>query len=151
MTTPEHGSRQSPPTSACRLGTNPYDVTPVAAWSVPGDRRAAAVGLACLVAVGSFVIMAAMLFGIVVAIAGTVMPAMSYSGQFLNSEPGRRFLLLATATVPISLLLGVSCYSRVMRAQRLISEASIRREELRAQLQILLRAERSAVAPNETE
>lgn len=151
MTTQEASSRPILSGADMNSVANPYHVVPGVASSLPRDRRAAAIGLSILVAVGSFLIMAALLFGIVVAIAGTTMPAMSYSGQFLKSEPGRRFLLLTIAAVPIALLLGIFCYSRITRAQRLISEASLRREELRAQLQSLLRAERSAVAPNEAE
>lgn len=104
---------------------------------VSRETRAVAIGIACLVGFGSFAIMVALLFGIVVAIAGQTLPASAYSGAFLKSESGKRFYLLATATIPVAMLLGLFCYSRIMRAQRLIMEATLRREDLKAQLAIL--------------
>lgn len=148
----QDSSHLKPQSSASSSGAmNPYDVGSAGAQSISTERRAAAIGLALLVGVGSFVIMSALLFGIVVAIAGKTMPAISYSGAFLSSGPGRQFLLLASAAAPMALLLGIFCYSRVMKAQRLIHEASIRREELRSQLQSLLQAERSTIASKETD
>ncbi len=109
----QDSSHPKPESSSALSGAaNPYDVGSVGAQSIPTERRAAAIALAVLVGVGSFVIMSALLFGITVAVAGNTMPAISYSGAFLSSGPGRRFLLLASAAIPIALLLGIFCYSR---------------------------------------
>jgi hypothetical protein len=115
--------------------TNPFLVeSPSQHVVVSRQKRLLAIGMASIVGLGSFAIMVALLFGVIVAIAGQTMPAPSYVGAFLKSPPGREFLLLANAAIPISFLFGLFCYSRIMKAQRLIQEAVRRREELRRQV-----------------
>lgn len=118
--------------------TNPFRVESTAHRVVVSRQtKTVAAGIACLVGFGSFAIMVALLFGIVVAIAGQTLPASAYSGAFLKSESGKRFYLLGVAAIPIAMLLGLFCYSRIMRAQRLILEADLRREDLKAQLAMM--------------
>ena len=115
--------------------TNPFLVeSPSQHVLVSRQKRLLAIGMASIVGLGSFAIMVALLFGVMVAIAGQTMPAPSYVGAFLKSPPGRKFLLLVNAAIPISILLGLFSYSRIMKAQRLIQEAVRRRDELRQQV-----------------
>lgn len=115
--------------------TNPFLVeSPSQYVVVSRQKRLLAIGMASIVGLGSYGIMVALLFGVMVAIAGETMPAPSYVGAFLKSPPGRTFLFLSNAAIPIAVLLALFCYSRIMKAQRLIQEAVRRREELRRQV-----------------
>jgi hypothetical protein len=130
-----------PPSADQTHTSNPFLVESTVP-RVPVSRRkhAIAVAIGFVVGVGSFAIIAALLFGIVVAIAGKTMPPPLYVGAFLSSVPGRRFFAIMISALPISLMLGLFCYSRVMRAHRLMLEAALRRDELRKQLASLRKA-----------
>ena len=123
------------PTTDSGNATNPFLVESASRQIVVSrPKRLFAIGMACVVGLGSYGIMVALLFGVMVAIAGKTMPAASYVGAFLKSPPGRTFLFLSNAAIPIAVLLALFCYSRIMKAQRLIHEAVRRREELQRQV-----------------
>lgn len=118
--------------------TNPFLVeSPSDRVVLSRQKRLLAISMASVVGLGSYGIMVALLFGVMVAVAGETMPAPSYVGAFLKSQPGRTFLFLSNAAIPIAVLLSLFCYSRIMKAQRLIQEAVRRREELRRQVDAL--------------
>lgn len=138
------------PTADSDNPTNPFLVeSPSQHVVVSRQKRLLAIGMAGVVGLGSYGIMVALLFGVMVAIAGETMPAPSYVGAFLKSPPGRTFLFLSNAAIPIAILLGLFCYSRIMKAQRLIQEAVRKREELRRQVASIRQLTRDI--PTETE
>lgn len=118
------------------MDTNPYEVKPGELdISLTTGQQIVAVAVGGIVTIASALTMVAFLFGLLVAIGGKSMPAPISMTDLWAGALGRVFGLMALAIVPIAIALGFYITMRLLRMQRSLLEAKIRRKDLGRQVE----------------